>query len=173
MVSKFTKKVCLLGDFGAGKTSLVRSFVEGCFDERYLSTIGVKVDRKVLTLPAASGEVVLTMMLWDLAGGPDLGPAAGNYVRGAAGAVIVCDLTRRETLASAGEYVRILQQANPKAQRVLAANKVDLVEEQRLSAGELEEVAAWLGAPLFFTSAKTGEQLEAMFAQLGALVLAA
>ncbi|MBK8429800.1 MAG: hypothetical protein IPL28_00260 [Chloroflexi bacterium] len=59
------KKVCLLGDFAVGKTSLVRRFVEGRFDDRYLSTIGVKISRKTIT----RAEYILNLLVWDLGRG--------------------------------------------------------------------------------------------------------
>jgi small GTP-binding protein len=171
-VRKLAKKACLLGDFSVGKTSLVRRFVQGRFDERYLSTIGVKVDRKALSLFTPEGEVALTLMLWDLAGGPDAGPIVPSYYRGAAGAVIACDLTRPDTLPRVTSYAQGFLEANPNARLVIAANKVDLVEERRLSDEELDAVGSDLGAPLFLTSAKTGEQVEEMFQQFGLLLVA-
>lgn len=168
---QLTKKVCLLGDFSVGKTSLVRRFVESRFDERYLSTIGVKVDRHVLQVPTSGGEVILTLMLWDLAGGPDTGPMAPSYYRGASGAIIACDLTRPETIPGVKRYADRLLAANPAAALVLAANKVDLVQERRVAEEDLEAVASETRAPLFLTSARTGEQVEAMFGQLGVLLL--
>ena len=168
---KLSKKVCLLGDFSVGKTSLIRRFVEGSFDERYLSTIGVKVDRKVMPLTTGDGEVTLTLMLWDLAGGPDAGPVVPSYYRGAAGAIIVCDLTRPETLAGINKYAKGFRATNPSTRLVLAANKVDLVEARRMGDEELAAVSSDLDAPFFLTSAKTGEQVEALFQELGALIL--
>ena len=169
---KLSKKVCLLGDFSVGKTSLIRRFVQGSFDERYLSTIGVKVDRKVMELTSADGGVNLTLMLWDLAGGPDAGPVVPSYYRGAAGAVIACDLTRADTLAGVAKYAAGFRATNPTTRLVLAANKVDLVEERRMDDEELAAVSSELDAALFLTSAKTGEQVEAMFQELGARLLA-
>jgi small GTP-binding protein len=170
---RLTKKVCLLGDFAVGKTSLVRRFVEGRFDERYLSTIGVKVDRKVLHLPAADGEVVLTLMVWDLAGGPEIGPVVPGYYRGAAGAIVVCDVTRPETLDGLRRYAGEFLAVNPlcAARLVVTANKMDLDEERRLADEDLQAAAAEVGAPLFLTSARTGEQVDAMFYQFGLLLL--
>jgi small GTP-binding protein len=166
-VRKLSKKVCLLGDFSVGKTSLLRRFVEGRFDERYLSTIGVKVDRKVMPLSTPNGDVSLTLMLWDLAGGPDAGPVVPSYYRGASGAVIACDLTRPETLSGVSKYAESFLTANPAARLVMAANKVDLVEERRMGDDELADVSSAIKAALFLTSAKTGEQVEAMFQELG------
>ena len=169
---KLSKKVCLLGDFSVGKTSLIRRFVEGRFDERYLSTIGVKVDRRVMQLETSGGDVALTLMLWDLAGGPDAGPVVPSYYRGASGAVIACDLTRYETLSGVAKYAKGFLATNPKARLVIAANKVDLVEERRMTDDELAAVSSAIDAPFFLTSAKTGEQVESMFQQLGAFVVA-
>lgn len=172
IVRSLDKKVCLLGDFSVGKTSLVQRFVEGRFDERYLSTIGAKVDRKVLHLPSPEGTVALTVMLWDLAGGPDAGPVAPSYYRGAAGAVIAWDLTRADTLAGVGNYAERFLATNPVARLVLAANKVDLVEQRQLGDEDLTTTGSALDAPVFLTSAKTGEQVEAMFQKLGEILVA-
>lgn len=169
---KLSKKVCLLGDFSVGKTSLIRRFVEGRFDERYLSTLGVKVDRKAMQLSTLKGEVALTLMLWDLAGGPDARPVVPSYYRGAAGAVIACDLTRPETLVGVRKYAEGFLTANPAARLVMAANKVDLVEERRMADDELADVSSAIKASLFLTSAKTGEQVEAMFQELGTRLVA-
>ncbi len=98
-MNEIQKKVCLLGDFAVGKTSLVRRFVEGRFDDKYLSTIGVKISRKTLARPYGA----LHLIVWDLAGGEEFG-AESSYLRGAAGALIVGDLTRRETLESFERY---------------------------------------------------------------------
>lgn len=171
---KLQKKICLLGDFAVGKTSLVRRFVEGRFDEKYLSTIGVKVDRKVLHLPSphlGERKVELTFMLWDLAGGPEFSPVIPSYYRGSAGAILTCDLTRPDTLAGLERYARDFLEVNPAAWLVMAANKVDLGEERCLSEESLNEFAAVNRVPMFVTSAKTGELVEEMFQHLGTLIL--
>src|SRR5512147_1281675 len=98
------KKVCLLGDFAVGKTSLVRRYVEGRFDDKYLSTIGVKISRK--TLARSTGT--LNLLIWDLAGSDEFNTIAPSYLRGAAGALIVCDLTRPETLKVFAQYAEML-----------------------------------------------------------------
>src|SRR6204780_5202049 len=79
------KKICMVGEFGVGKTSLVRLFVDSIFDERYLTTIGVKIDRKDVTVGSAS----VTLMLWDLAGEDDLAQLKVSHLRGASGYILV------------------------------------------------------------------------------------
>jgi small GTP-binding protein len=159
------KKICLLGDFAVGKTSLVRQFVEGRFDDRYQSTIGVKISRK--TLSRSYGE--LNMLVWDLAGDNTLKAFVNtkSYLHGTAGAMIVCDLTRFESLTTFELYARELQNMNQKIPLTFIANKVDLVAERMISNSDLRRVCASLGEETFFlSSARTGEQVEAAFRHL-------
>jgi small GTP-binding protein len=170
-VTELSKKVCLLGDFAVGKTSLVRRFVYDRFDDRYITTIGVKVSRKTVAVVRAYGIVELTMMLWDLAGSEEFDRVRASYLRGSAGAVLVCDLTRPDTLDSLRTYQENLFNANPEAKLVLAANKRDLTEQQRLGTAQIEAFAAELDVPYVLTSAKTGDEVEPLFRQLGHLMV--
>jgi len=171
-MTTLSKKVCLLGDFAVGKTSLTRRFVYDRFDDKYISTIGVKVSRKTVAVPGAHGIVELTIMLWDLAGSEEFNQVRASYMRGAAGAVLVCDVTRPETLSSLGSYVRDVLSSSPNAQLILAANKRDLSEQQQLSTTQIETTAADLGVPYYLTSAKTGNEVEVLFRHLGQLLVA-
>jgi len=113
------KKVCLLGDFAVGKTSLVRQFIEGQFDDKYLSTIGVKISRK----PMLRADHMLNLLIWDLAGGDDYSKMGSHYLRGAVGALIVCDLTRPDTLEALTTYTQQLRDINSETQIVFLGNK--------------------------------------------------
>jgi len=173
VASAISKKVCLLGDFAVGKTSLVRRFVYDLFDGRYMSTIGVKVSHKTVAVHRDGEIVELTMMLWDLAGRDEFDRVRASYLRGASGAVLVCDLTRLETIDSLQLYVQELQAVSPGAHLIVAANKYDLLEPAQPGsppAPSLQQVQAattHLGIPYFLTSAKTGDEIEAMFRVLG------
>jgi small GTP-binding protein len=177
VVKAVSKKICLLGDYAVGKTSLVRRFVYDLFDDKYISTIGVKVSRKSVAVHHGDEIVNLTMMLWDLAGSEEFDRVRASYLRGASGAVLVCDLTRPETLESAQEYVQELRAVCPDAHLILAANKLDLVEpplangQPGLDPEQVGVVAASLGGGHYLTSAKTGEQVEALFRHLGQRLL--
>jgi small GTP-binding protein len=150
------KKICLLGEFAVGKTSLVRRYVEGTFDDTYLSTIGVKISRKILTRP----NYQLNLFLWDLAGGEEFSGHDRNYLRGAAGALLVCDLTRPESLQILYEYARQLKAINPQASMVVAANKSDLTADYRLDLSDLDALCETIHSQFLLTSAKTGENAE-------------
>ncbi len=167
-----SKKVCLLGDFAVGKTSLVRRFVYNLFDDKYISTIGVKVSRKTLAVPRINDVVELTMMLWDLAGSEEFDHVRTSYLRGAAGAILVCDLTRPETLTSLGTYAAHLRESTPHIPLVVAANKLDLTFMHRVSESQVSAAAAGLGALYHLTSARTGDEIETLFRRLGGLLVA-
>jgi len=171
-VRAISQKICLLGDFAVGKTSLVRRFVYNLFDDRYISTIGVKVSRKTVALAHDDDIVELNMMLWDLAGSEEFSQVRASYLRGAAGAVLVCDLTRPTTLGRVGAYADDLLAVNPEARFVLAANKRDLTDEQQLTEEQIKAAAADLGAAYHLTSAKMGDGVETLFRHLGHLLLA-
>lgn len=157
------KKICLLGDFGVGKTSLVYRFVEGGFDDKYLSTIGVKISRKTFT--RSYGE--LNMLVWDLAGSNGFESSSRTYMQGASGALVVCDLTRRDTLAACENYARQVRTMNPGIHLVFVGNKADLEQERVISVSDLLATLSAFGDRTFFlTSAKTGEKVEEAFTYL-------
>jgi small GTP-binding protein len=159
-------KVCLLGAYAVGKTSLVRRFVEGRFEDRYLSTLGVKVSRKTITRPGYT----LNMLLWDIAGKERFSQLEPNYIRGAVGALIVCDLTRPETIEQFPRLYQQVQNANASAEVVFVANKSDLADQRAISDEALGEMCTSLGGAWLLTSAKTGEGVEEAFQILADLL---
>lgn len=163
----YQKKVCLVGDFAVGKTSLIRRFVEGIFDDKYLTTVGVVVSRKTLTV----GDDSIKLLIWDLAGGRDF--AQPGYLAGVAGALLVCDLTRASTLNVFKPYARQIKEVNPQAQLVLLGNKADLTDERAITDEQLGGVSAEIDAPILLTSAKSGENVDAAFLLMGRQLLMA
>ncbi len=159
----------MLGDFAVGKTSLVRRFVEGRFDDRYLSTIGVKVSRRRVRLP---DQREVNLLVWDLAGSEEFTGIQGNYLQGAAGAFLVCDLTRPATLDSLERYAQRLRTIHPGVPVILLGNKNDLVDARQVTDEELEAVARRLTATWTTTSAKNGENVEQAFIDLTTHILA-
>ncbi len=91
------KKVCMLGAFAVGKTSLVQRFVHSIFSEKYKTTLGVKIDKKSIDIDDAPVELIL----WDLAGEDEFMKVRNSYLRGSAGYLLVADGTRPETLGIA------------------------------------------------------------------------
>ncbi len=170
-LTRLSKKACLLGDFAVGKTSLVDRFVYNRFSDKYLATIGVKVSRKAMVVPRSKDVVELSMMLWDLAGSEEFEHLRTHYLRGASGGLLVCDLTRPETLDTLRNYAIQLRAMNPDIKMVLLANKADLVDRRQVTSEQIDQVAQELGLPHFYTSAKTGANVEDAFRELGRLLV--
>lgn len=172
-----SKKICMLGDFAVGKTSLVRRFVHDVFDDRYISTIGVKVSRKPATVSSGDRVVDLTMILWDLAGSEEFSQMRSAYLRGAAGALLVYDLTRPETLTRLVDYASQVRQTTAEASFVVVANKSDLIPvsengaQANAAALDGRALAASLGAPFLSASALTGFNVEEAFRQMAVQVV--
>ena len=152
------KKICMVGVFGTGKTCLVQRYVHSIFSPRYLSTVGVKIDRKAVEI---GGEPV-TMMLWDLEGRDESRDVSASYVRGAHGVIYVVDGTRPETLDQAYEIHEMVHAQLGSIPGVVALNKVDLQGEWKLGA-DAERNAAAKGMHAIRTSAKSGDGVEATF----------
>ena len=162
------KKICLLGSFGAGKTSLVARFVHSMFADKYHTTVGVKIDKKILTVD----DEELTLMLWDMAGEEDGAPVKLNQVKDAAGYLLVIDGTRARTL----EVARSIQtrvETEIGARPFLALiNKADLRETWEIADSEWAALAD-SGWTLLETSARSGQHVEEAFLTLSSRILKA
>jgi small GTP-binding protein len=162
------KKICMLGGFAVGKTSLVSRFVSSIFSEKYLTTVGVKVDKKSLTV----GETEVTLMLWDIYGQDEFQTVQQSYLRGSSGYLLVVDGTRRATLDTAVALQATARQAVGDVPFVVVLNKADLEAEWQVNERGLWKLAEQ-GAPIVRTSAKTGAGVEETFQQLTRAMLAA
>lgn len=163
-----SKKICLVGDFGVGKTSLIRRFVEQKFSDQYLSTVGVKISRKTLE------PVNLQMLIWDLEGHTKFKAIAPTYLQGGSGAVIVADVSRQETVERISEHVKLFLSVNPKGYIVIALNKADLIEDEKLikitHSVQLQYSEQVL--EIYQTSAKTGAYVDEIFHKLAESIIA-
>jgi small GTP-binding protein len=160
------KKICMLGSFSVGKTSLVRRFVESMFSEAYQTSIGVKVDKKVVR---ANDEDV-TLVLWDIHGEDVYQKIRMSYLRGMSGYLLVIDGTRRQTLDDAlALNERVVQEAG-KVPAILVFNKSDLADKWEIDSTRESELTA-AGWNIVRTSAKTGDSVEDVFSKLAAAML--
>ena len=176
-----SKKICLVGDFNVGKTSLIRRFVDRQFSDRYLSTVGVKISRKKVELTEMEGtnNSSVQLLIWDLEGSTKFKAIAPTYLKGSAGAIVVGDLTRQPTIDNILNHIKLFLSINPTGQIIVALNKVDLLEEKKLEKimadceNEVTKAIADCNASferqfcgIYKTSAKTGMGVDEIFQTL-------
>lgn len=175
MTEKYKKKVVLLGDGAVGKTSLVRRYVEQKFSDEYIKTIGANIKKK--TINYEEKDTRLDMVIGDLLGQQGFQETQKANMKGASGAFVVCDLTRPKTRESIKDYwLPLLKDVLGEIPAVIfLANKSDLVgmdtpdiKEYR---SELLSLSEEYGTKFFFTSAKTGDNVEQSFKDLGLMTL--
>lgn len=155
MNSTISKKLILTGCFGVGKTSLFNQFLYHKFSEKYLTTIGVKVDKKVVTV----GDRQISLLIWDVAGEVDQAKVPKSYFLGASAVVYVFDLTRPSTWLNIESDIEYLKELLGGVLIRVVGNKVDLVSPEQVdSVRSRMEIQ-----PEILTSAKTGENVEQLF----------
>jgi small GTP-binding protein len=158
--------ICMLGSFGVGKSSLVARFVNSIFRDRYETTVGVKIQKKVV--PVGADEV--TLMLWDLPGEEDGLPVNMKNVQKAEGYILVVDGCRGKTLEVALSLHDRARETTGNAPFVLLINKSDEKDSWEIDSPMLERLASE-GWTVYETSAKTGDHVEEAFLALAANML--
>ncbi len=152
------KKICMLGSYAVGKTSLVAQYVHGIFSEEYLTTIGVKIDKKSVEI---EGERI-DLLLWDLNGQDRFQDVSMSYLRGSAGYLLVADGTRKDTVEAALLLNERAQEALGQVPFVLLINKNDLADEWEVDHRVVDDLRA-RGWTVLITSAKTGTRVDEAF----------
>ena len=151
-----SKKIVLVGHFGVGKTSIIRRYVDNIFTDDYKVTIGVHIFKKEIEV---KGEK-LTFVIWDLEGKDDIEKVRKSHLIGTSGFMYIVDPTRDTTYVNIESEVGYLKSNYPKAELLTIANKVDLIDVEDF----LNEIDFHID---YFTSAKTNENVESIFNQLG------
>jgi small GTP-binding protein len=156
----------MLGATGVGKTSLVRRFVQSIYSEKYHSTIGVKIDKKIVRV----GDQNVNLLLWDLQGEDNEFKIRSSFLRGASGYFIVVDLTRHETFVTGFSIQQMVEREVGRLPFLVLFNKNDLQDQFEIQPAELEQMIHY-GWKMFRTSAKTGERVEEAFQKLAEKML--
>jgi small GTP-binding protein len=168
-MSIISKKICLIGDFSVGKTSLIKRFIEDKFSDQYLTTVGVKISRKTVMIDASTTSAQqINLLIWDIEGHTKQKSISLNYLQGAHGAIIVGDLTRPDTLKHLANHLKLFVEINPQSKSIVAFNKSDLITTDKLN--KLVERHSFASYDRvinsYVTSAKTGHSVDCMFEQL-------
>lgn len=160
------KKICMLGSFSVGKTSLVRRYVQSIFSEKYLTTVGVKIDKKQIGID----DTELMLMLWDLAGEDEFTTIRPAQLRGMAGYVLVIDGTRKQSFDVAMAIHQTAREQMGALPMVFALNKADLKDRWTLDDDMIDRLHA-TGYPVIETSARLDNHVDSLFVGLGRQLL--
>ena len=162
-------KVVLVGDKAVGKTSLIRRYVLDEFDDRYLTTLGAKVTKKVepVRVPEKGLDASVEMNVWDIMGQVGFRELLKEaYFHGARGVLAVVDLTRKSSFEGIAAWIKAVNDVTGTIPAVLLGNKKDLTAQAAVTPAQIATTGGVLGCPTFLTSAKTGENVEAAFRSL-------
>ncbi len=166
-----TKKICLVGDFGVGKTSFIRRFVESQFSDSYLSSVGVKISRKSVDIYNMQERHIVQLIVWDLEGSNKFKKIAATHLQGASAAIIVGDVTRQETLENMTKHLDLFSSVNPQGLIAVAFNKADLVDEETID--YILNKYQFKSQPVmkYVSSAKTGLSVNKIFENLARTII--
>jgi len=161
---EYAYKLILGGEGGVGKTSMVHRFVEDTFQTDYKSTIGTSIMKKECAFEGLSSKV--RFVIWDLAGQAQFKRVRMAYVENAEAGLLVYDVTRKDTFDSLEIWHEEIKNASPTISLILVGNKIDLIDERKVSTEQGQDLAQRLGLTYIETSAKTGENINDAFKML-------
>ncbi len=163
-------KVVIAGAKNTGKTSLLRRYCTGKFDKSTLSTIGVDFETKKVIVD----DTEILLNIWDFAGERKFRLLFPSYVSGASGAVMLYDITNKDSLADLHRWIKIIESVSqPPRTKLLVENKIDLEAQRVITREDGEELFKQqrFQGKILGTSAKTGENVEEVFQMLGREIL--
>ncbi|UCE36265.1 MAG: GTP-binding protein [Thermoplasmata archaeon] len=166
---EMVKKMCVIGEGAVGKTSLIRRFVYNKYEDRYVATIGTKTTAKPMQINIDEKVVGMKLQIWDIQGLRCFSKLQMKTYKGANGAFIVIDITRKETIFSFEAWLLSLYKVAGEIPVVVLANKNDL--EAELSEDEIMALLRIYGFPYFLTSAKTGDNVSIAFETLSKMMV--
>ncbi len=160
------KKICMLGAFAVGKTSLVQRYVHSLFSDTYHTTVGVKIDKK----PVNKNGTPVDLILWDIYGEDEFQAVRSSYLRGASGCLLVVDGTRGYTLDTAHDLLKRTQETVGNIPVVFVFNKSDLMDSWEIEPIQLDALEKQ-GMVIVRTSAKEASGVEKAFTTLVEMML--
>jgi small GTP-binding protein len=170
------KKICMLGEAAVGKTSLISRFVYNEFDDKYITTLGTKVSKKTVPIqtPNQMGDnstINVTIAIWDVIGQQQYHSLVLKYFKNSDGGLVVADGSRFETIELLRKWIGSFFNAVGKVPILLLINKSDLIDVNKFNKQLLEELSIEYGSKYFFTSAKSGVNVEEAFSTLAQLMV--
>ncbi len=173
-VRNIKMKVCLIGEYAVGKTSLIRRYVYNTFSDRYIQTIGAKITKKALLLqyPERRTNLDVDLTIWDIMGEKGFRELLKEaYFHGAQGILAVCDVTRKDTLLELSNWIDSVTKVTGEVPVRFVANKIDLKDEAQFGEDDVRELSEEIGSSYLMTSARTGDGVEQIFEEIARLIV--
>ena len=162
-------KILILGDPAVGKSCFLVRYADNVFTNAYMSTIGM--DYKFKNVELEDGNTIL-LQIWDTAGQERFRTITKNLYKGAAGIVLIYDITNRKTFTNVRKWIKNIKEEAPnKVILILVGNKADLEEKREVEKEEGEEMAAEYNIPFFESSAQSGLNIKSVFIALAKLLV--
>ncbi|CAD8043459.1 unnamed protein product [Paramecium primaurelia] len=162
-------KFIIVGDTNVGKSCLLLQFTDSRFRNEHDATIGVEFGSRNLKI----NEKQIKLQIWDTAGQESFKSITRSYYRGSIGGILVFDVTNRQSFEDVQKWYNEIQgYACDKIEMVIVGNKIDLEERREVKTEEAKKFAQKFGFDYFETSAKTGENVDAVFESMANKVLA-
>ena len=156
-------KIILIGDSSSGKTNILSRYLNNIFVEESKPTIGVEFGNKSFII----NEDTVNAQIWDTAGTERCNSVTSAYYKGAVGALVTYDITRKESFDNVEKWITDLKaNADEKIRIILVGNKTDLDSNRQVTKEEGEQKAKDLGVSFIETSALSGNNIEAAFDKL-------
>ncbi len=166
--SRYMFKVSIIGDYAVGKTSLIKRYMTDAFEEGYKATLGAAI----FTFKTAIRDSDISLQVWDLAGQTSFRRVRVQYLFGTDFAIVVFDLTRKDTLECVNEWVNDVKQGAPDVLLYLVGNKSDLREDRVVEPALAEKIGKKLKMLGYTeTSAKDGTNVKELFQIISQLLL--
>jgi small GTP-binding protein len=168
-VRNIKMKVCLIGEFAVGKTSLIQRYVYDTFTDRYIQTIGAKITKKALLLryPERNTNLDIDLTIWDIMGEKGFRELLKEaYFYGAQGLLAVCDMTRQDTYYELPTWISAVEKVAGTVPIVFLGNKTDLADERTVEEADMEMIGDSYDSCYLLTSALTGENVETAFLKI-------
>ncbi|KAJ8491114.1 hypothetical protein OPV22_012835 [Ensete ventricosum] len=167
MPPPYNLKYIIIGDTGVGKSSLLLQFKEKRFQPANGSTTGVEFAAKMITI----NDEPIKLKIWDTVGQETFRSITRSYYRDSAGALLVYDITRRETFDHLASWLEdLIEHAGAKVTIMLIGNKCDLAHRRAVRTEEGEQFAEDHGLFFMETSARTGQNVEEAFINTAAAI---
>lgn len=167
-------KICLVGDGGVGKTSLIKRYVFDQFSDDYIVTLGTKVTKKDLTVSLpGGGEREVRLLIWDIIGQQGFHQLLKDaYFAGTQGIIGTCDITRRNTFAGLETWVDTSQGITGEIPMVFLGNKCDLDDSKEVEFETIKDFASrFENCEAYLSSAKIGTNVEKAFHAISEMIL--